>query len=87
MPKSAPKKPIKDEREWTTPEQKAFLQSKMDEYVSAREKKTVPAWLRVTYKEYFALFPTLEITVGDASVHGKTWTFREKHLYEEKVSG
>jgi hypothetical protein len=75
----------KDEREWTSLEQKAHLQSRQDAYATARDQKTLQAWFSVELAAYFENFPTLPVTVGEGVVHGPAWTTQDKRLMEEKV--
>jgi hypothetical protein len=75
----------KDQREWTTPEQKAHLVSKKGEYSKARDEKNLPAWLSVELQTYFDLFPTEPVTVKE-NMKNPGWTMEEKKLFEEKVS-
>jgi hypothetical protein len=43
----------KDEREWTTPEEKMYLLSRQANYSVARDKKNLKAWFSVELAAYF----------------------------------
>jgi hypothetical protein len=81
--KSAPRK---DTREWTSLEQKAHLQSRQGGYAIARDRRALQAWFGVELAEFFAIFPTLPVTVGEGITHGPAWSIQDKRLMEEKVS-
>jgi hypothetical protein len=88
MPKNqrpVQKKKSKDEREWTTPTQKAYLVSKQSEYYSARETKTVAWWLSVELRNYFEKFPTEPVTPMEM-LRYPDWSIAEKRKFEETVS-
>jgi hypothetical protein len=78
--------PKKDEREWTTFEQKAYLQSKQTSYAEARDAGNLRVWFFFELNEYFKVFPTLPVTVGEGVLHGPSWTMGQKRQHEEKVS-
>jgi hypothetical protein len=77
----------KDEREWTTPQQKMHLQSRQVEYGMARDKKQLTGWFTVELATYFERFPTQEPTDEEIFKHGTQWTIREKRSLEEQVNG
>jgi hypothetical protein len=56
----------KDEREWTTPDQKAHLLSKQGEYAIAQDTKTWAGWLSLELGIYFDLFPTQPIMTKES---------------------
>ena len=86
MSNSAPTQRRRDEREWTTYEQKAHLQSKQEGYVLARDQRNLRAWLGVELEVYFNRFPTQPVTKEEMVLHGQTWSVQEKRLLQEKVS-
>jgi hypothetical protein len=68
----------KDEQEWTTPEEKVYLQSKQAEYSMARDKKTLKAWFTVELKAYFNKFPMQPVTEEEKLKKGSSWSFQDK---------
>jgi hypothetical protein len=88
MPKQRPvqQRKEKDEREWTTPDQKAHLLSKQGEYAIARDTKTQAGWLSLELGIYFDLFSTQPITTKESLQH-PDWLLNDKRLFEENVSG
>jgi hypothetical protein len=89
MPSPNPQPPAqrkeKDEREWTTPEQKAHLLSKQAEYSIAHSHKSVSGRFTVELQTYFDLFPTEAVTVGD-DIKRPGLTFEDKRRSQEVVS-
>lgn len=86
MPDSHQKK---DEREWTTSEQKVYLKGKMDSYLKARSDGKTKSWFLTELDAYFKKFPVSEITEAELAVQtarGRTWTIQDKRDQEEKVS-
>jgi len=76
----------KDDREWTTPEEKTYLQSKQAEYSMARDKKVLKAWFTVELKVYFDKFPTQPVTEYEKLNKGSNWSFKDKRAMEDAVS-
>ena len=81
-----PQKKKKDHREWTTPDQKAHLQSRQGGYGDAQKAKTVSGWFSIELEIYFNKFPTQPITAEERNKH-PNWTLHDKRLREEEVSG
>jgi hypothetical protein len=75
----------RDEREWTTLEQKAHLLSKQAEYSIAQSRKCLKGWFTLEIQAYFSLFPTEAVTVGDDAKHPGL-TFEDKRRFQEMVS-
>lgn len=88
MPRSAPvpKKQGKDQREWTSPQQKEYLSILRPSFVKARAKGAAKAWFDIELAAYFAAFPIDAVTVEEGVIFGKEWTERDKWLREENVS-
>jgi hypothetical protein len=91
MPKSRKKsraRPKKDgdQREWTTQEQKTYLQSMQPEYTTAIQTKTHRSWFVILLANYFERFPTQEVTEKETLLKGKDWGHRDKRKSEERVS-
>jgi hypothetical protein len=76
----------KDQREWTTPEQKAHLLFKQVEYSIARDTKSLSRWFSVKLERYFDLFPTQPVGLKETLQHPE-WSLDDKRKFEEKVSG
>jgi len=76
----------KDEREWTTLEQKEYLKSRQAEYSIARDKKRTGEWFSVELNLYFKIFPTQMPTEDKKVKHGMQWSVKDKRLLEEKVN-
>lgn len=68
--------PIKerDDREWTSPEQKAHLQSRQDNYIEAREKKVLQSWSNLEFALYFHAFLTEPVTEEEKFMMGQSWS-------------
>ena len=88
MPRLAPtqKKDREDQREWTTPQQKAYLNCLRPSSAKAREKGDTKAWYNIELAAYFAAFPTGVVTVKEGVAFSKKWTERDKWAQEEVVS-
>lgn len=80
-----PKK-VKDEREWTTPEQKAHLCASQGSYALHHQSRTVAAFFNFELPIYFEKFPTQPVTVAEGILHGQNWSFEDKKQLETKVS-
>jgi hypothetical protein len=86
MAKSVRQKKGRDEREWTTPEQKEYLLSKQPGYAATKRGKERKAWFTIEMKKYFERFPTQEVTENETLLNGSKWSYRDKREMEEKVS-
>jgi hypothetical protein len=80
------KKKEKDEREWTTPEQKTFLSSEQATYALQRGKGTVKAFFNRIMPAFFEEFPTQPITLAERLKHGPDWSMGDKTRQEQEVS-
>jgi hypothetical protein len=76
----------RDEREWTSSEQKEHLQGKRIGYITAKTDNNLKAWLSLELELYFSKFPTQPVTVGEGVKHGQEWSIQDKRLFEEMVS-
>ena len=74
-----------DRREWTTPEQKTYLQSKQVGYGIACNQKKLSAWLSIKLQTYFELFPPGPVTVKENMDHPGLMDV-DKRLFEAMVS-
>jgi hypothetical protein len=76
----------KDDREWTTAEQKEHLLSKQGGYATARQQGRLKTWFGIEMVMYFAKFPTLPVTEEERLIRGGDWTLQHKRNVEESVS-
>jgi hypothetical protein len=75
----------KDDREWTTDNEKTYLESKQAEFRAAKVHNGLPAWYFTELKKYFLLFPTKGVTKRELMDHPK-WTLDHKKASEVIVS-
>src|SRR6266403_5970775 len=77
----------KDGREWTTGEQRAFLESSQAGYSTAKcVKDGLKSWFDQTFQIYFTKFPTSPVTGEEKLIHPDCTTTDVKRGFEEAVS-
>ena len=86
MSESAPAQQKKDGREWTTPEQKAYLESRLPGYSVSRSTDQRANWFDGELAKYFAQFPTLPVTELEKLQHPNWSSILEKQKEERAVS-
>lgn len=87
MSQPLPTEPPKgDAREWTSPEQKSFLQLRIPAFQTVRGTRAAKGWLAIQLRDYFDKFPVKAVTPEDQYKHGSGWTIAKKHELEAKVS-